>query len=128
MKTTSKAVFVSVCCLALLVAPRAGATVSRDDAVLYVQNTWGLFDLSSDTISQTLDTSYSGVPYSEWIDFLINAPSWIQPLVAGDYSTAVRRGIGYANDAGFTALIADCGLTGVAAGTRQGTSGATRPC
>lgn len=115
MKMTLKTIPLGMCCLALLAPPRAGATISRDEAVLYVQNTWGFFDLSSDTISETLDTSYSGVPYSDWIDFLINAPSWVQPLVAGDYSTAARRGISYATDAGFTELVAECGLTGVAA-------------
>ena len=115
MKMNSKTITLGICCLGLFAPPRAGATISKDQAILYVQNTWGFSDLSSDVISETLDTSYSGVPYADWIDFLINAPSWMQPLGAGDYSTAVRRGISYATDAGFTKLVADCSLTGVAA-------------
>jgi uncharacterized repeat protein (TIGR02543 family) len=118
MKMNSKTISLGICCvalLALLAPPRARATITKDQAALYVQNTWGIFDLSSDVISETLDTSYSGVPYIDWIDFLINAPSWMQPLAAGDYSTAARRGVSYATDAAFTELIAECGLTGVAA-------------
>jgi len=93
----------------------ANATITKDQAIQYVQNTWGIVDLSSDVISKTLDTSYSGVPYTDWIDFLVNAPSIVQPLSTGDFSTAAKNGYNYASGTAFTELISECGLTGVAA-------------
>jgi hypothetical protein len=101
--------------IALFVPPSAKATITREQAIAYVQNTWGIVDLSSDVISQTLDTSYSGVPYSDWIDFLVNSPTIFQPLSSGDYSTAAKNAYNYATGAAFTELISESGLTGVAA-------------
>ena len=115
MKMIAKGTWLGMYCLALLAAPRAGAGITKEQAVLYVQTTWGLFDLSSDVISETLDASYSGVPYASWIDFLVNAPSWVQPLASGDYSTAARAAYNYAAGAAVTELISECGLAGVAA-------------
>src|ERR1035438_1100219 len=85
----------------------ANATITKDQAIQYVQNTWGIVDLSSDVISKTLDTSYSGVPYTDWIDFLVNAPSIVQPLSTGDFSTAAKNGFNYASGAAFTELISE---------------------
>ena len=93
----------------------ANATITKDQAVQYVQNTWGIVDLSSDVISKTLDTSFSGVPYTDLIDFLVNAPNIYQPLIDGDYATAAKNAKSYGTGAAFSELISQCGLTGVAA-------------
>lgn len=115
MKTSAKLISFFFVLLGFVAPAPVGATITKDQAILYVQNTWGIVDLSSDVISKTLDTSYSGVPYTDWIDFLINSPTIFQPLSTGDYSTAAKNAYNYASGAAFTELISECGLTGVAA-------------
>ncbi|HEY5504943.1 MAG TPA: hypothetical protein VIK28_07275 [Sedimentisphaerales bacterium] len=115
MKTSAKIVSLFIVLLGFVAPSHVEATITKDQAVQYVQNAWGIVDLSSDVISKTLDTSYSGVPYTDWIDFLINAPSIYQPLSTGDYSTAARNAYNYGSGVAFAELISECGLTGVAA-------------
>lgn len=115
MKTSAKIISLFIVLLGFVAPSRVEATITKDQAVQYVQNTWGIVDLSSDVISKTLDTSFSGVPYTDWIDFLVNAPSIYQPLSTGDYSTAAKNAYSYGTGAAFSELISECGLTGVAA-------------
>jgi len=115
MKIITKIICLGIFCLGLVAPLQVRATITKDQAIAYVQNTWGLFDLSSDVISKTLDTSYSGVPYTDWIDFLVNSPTIFQPLSTGDYSTAAKNAYNYASGAAFTELISESGLTGVTA-------------
>jgi sugar lactone lactonase YvrE len=86
------------------------ATITKDQAIAYVQNTWGFYDLSSDAISQTLDTSYQELPYTEWIDFLINANGVSQQISVGNYSTAAKYSYQYAVGVGSEELAVESGF------------------
>ena len=101
--------------LFLLFQAAAARAASTADTLNFIHSTWEITELSDDILSHTLDTSYSGVPYKDWIDFLIHAPDFLGPLVNGDYDTAASAAYDYAQTAAFTELISSCGLTGVAA-------------
>ena len=55
-----------------------------------MSKTWQLYDLSSG-VGQTLDTSYQGLPYTDWIDLLVNAPTFLQPLANGNIQRLLKK-------------------------------------
>jgi uncharacterized repeat protein (TIGR02543 family) len=121
MKITSSLTRIFVACLTFAAGTTSyAATITRDQAMAVVTNTWGFYDLSSDVVSETLDTSWSGVPFEQWIDFVVKAPDFLQPLGNGDYSTAAERAYEYALGAASAKLIsqvsiADVSLTAIIA-------------
>ncbi len=91
------------------------ADITKDQAIQYIYNTWKITDLSDKVLSQTLDNSYSGLPYKQWIDFLYNAPKFLNPLASGDYSTAAQNAYAYAQSVTFAEAISKADLTGITA-------------
>jgi Immunoglobulin I-set domain len=106
---------ITLCSVLFLSAQRCHASTTDAQAIDFVQNTWEIVDLTDSAITTTLDTSYSGIPFRDWIDFFINAPSFLIPLANGDYSTAGSKAYDYAQGVAIEALIEGAGLTGVVA-------------
>jgi hypothetical protein len=106
------------CCMMLLgfcAFSSLHAQVTDQQVKDYVTNVWGVADVSDDVLSQTLDTSYSGIPYKDWITLFIEAPSIIQPLQQGNYQQAAQVAAQLAAGQSINSLLANVGLTGVSA-------------
>ena len=97
--------------------PAQGAP-TRQELIDYAKTTWELTDLTDDVISQTLDTSYSGIPYKDYVSYFIVAPSILNPLLSGDYKTAGTKAAGFAADQSISFLLEEAGLSGVFAPAR----------
>ncbi len=95
---------------ALLLLPykRVEAEITNAEAVAFIRNTWEITDLTDAVLVDTLDTSYSGIPYKNWISFFLKAPDFLNPLAQGDYSKAASRATDY-----FAGLVIDAGLSQV---------------
>src|ERR1700733_1441160 len=89
-------------------------SISTTDAINFVQNTWNITNLSSDTITHTLDTEYSGIPFSNLIDALVHGTSITNELVNGQYSAAATDAYSYGVSLGQNFALNAVGLTGVA--------------
>ena len=97
--------------------PAQGAP-TRQELIDYAKTTWELTDLTDDVISQTLDTSYSGIPYKDYVSYFVVAPSVLNPLLSGDYKTAGQKAAGFAADQSISYLLKQAGLSGVFAPAR----------
>ncbi|HAO77802.1 MAG TPA: hypothetical protein DCQ92_02280 [Verrucomicrobia subdivision 3 bacterium] len=102
----------------LLLTQPAPAAPTRQELIDYAKTTWELTDLTDDVISQTLDTSYSGIPYKDYVSYFIVAPSVLNPLLSGDYKTAGNNAANFAADQSISFLLEEAGLSGVSAPAR----------
>jgi hypothetical protein len=96
----------------------AHAAPTRQELIDYAKTTWELTDLTDDVISQTLDTSYSGIPYKDYVSYFVVAPSVLNPLLSGDYKTAGKKAADFAADQSISFLLKEAGLSGVFAPAR----------
>ena len=111
----STALSLASICLFFALASFARADLTDQQVKDYVRNTWEITDLSDQVLSETLDTSYSGIPFKSWIKFFIRAPSIANPLFQGDYRKAASEAEKYAADKSIDLILAQAGLTGVSA-------------
>ena len=93
----------------------AHAEVTRQEQINFVKDAWDLTDLTDSVISTTLDTSYSGIPYKDFVSYFFVAPEILNPLANGDYKTAGTRAVDFATGEAISALLANAGLAGVVA-------------
>ena len=113
MKQFANVVSLIVCIGTVLFSPPALAQITDQQAIDYVKNTWELTDLTDDVISQTLNTSYSGIPFKDWINGLINAADVASLLQQQNYTEAAKQAAGFGAEAGFNYLLTQVGLEGV---------------
>ena len=113
----SAVLFGFAACLLFSAIPAQSAP-TRQQLIDYVKTTWELTDLTDDVISQTLDTSYSGIPYKDYVSYFTVAPSVLNPLLSGDYKTAGKKAADFAADQSISFLLKDAGLNGVFAPAR----------
>jgi hypothetical protein len=96
----------------------ARAQVTTDDQVNYVKTVWNITSVSDDAIKAALDYtpnggSYSGIPYKDWISFLVEAPDIYSAIENKDYRTATRLAGNFGVSTAFNAALADVGLDSV---------------
>ena len=104
--------------VALLLTFPARAQITDQQRINYVKNAWELTDLTDDVISQTLNTSYSGIPFKDFVSYFIAAPDILNPLAGGDYKTAGKKAADFAAEQIITQLLEQAVLSGVAAPAR----------
>lgn len=109
--------FIPAALLAISMIPTQGAP-SRQQLIDYVKTSWELTELTDDVISETLDTSYSGIPYTDYVSYFTVAPSVLNPLLSGDFKTAGKKAAGFAADHSISFLLKEAGLSGVFAPAR----------
>ncbi len=119
MKMIARMTALPIFCLALASSSCLHAAITTDQALVWIRNTWNVADLSDQALTQTLGLSDSGnsstASYMGWIDFFVNAPSYLDPLARGDYSQAAQNAMSYAEDAAFNQLTSAAGLDAVVA-------------
>ena len=71
--------------------------------------------MADDTLVNTFDLAYSGIPFKSWIDFFIHAPDYLEPLLQGDYAKAASRATDYFSGLAIDAGLEQVGLLGVSA-------------
>jgi len=96
----------------------AQSAPTRQELIDYAKTTWELTDLTDNVISQTLDTSYSGIPYKDYVSYFTVAPSILNPLLSGDYKTAGTKAADFWRDESISYLLKQAGLSGVFAPAR----------
>jgi len=94
------------------------AAVTPQQLKDYIQRVWELTDLTDEVIVETLNTTYEGIPFKEYVTFLVAAPDIVQPLAQGDYRTAARNAANLAKDVTISAVLKHAGLASVAAPAR----------
>lgn len=77
------------------------------ERIARIRQVWDVSDLTDDLISTTLNTSYRGVPYKEWVDHLFTVYDVQAALSARDYNQAVRIVVNFGFKQGLNALIDD---------------------
>ena len=100
-------------CSLLLSMLSSQAAPTRQELIDYAKTTWELTDLTDDVISQTLDTSYSGIPYKDYVSYFVVAPSILNPLLSGDFKTAGKKAADFAADQSISSLLKEAGLSGI---------------
>src|SRR5438876_3261339 len=89
VRLTAKAAL--ILCLGTVFSSPARAQITNEQAVDYVKNAWELTDLTDNVISQTLNASYSGIPFKDYVSYFFAAPDVLNPLASGDYKTAGKK-------------------------------------
>ncbi|HOC54034.1 MAG TPA: Ig-like domain-containing protein [Verrucomicrobiota bacterium] len=118
MKRLGKAVWLTIWVCAAIFGTSTRAQPTDQQVIDYVKNAWELTDLTDDVISQTLDTSYSGIPFKDYVSYFLVAPDILNPLASGDYTTAASKGADFAADQSISYLLEQAGLSGVFAPAR----------
>jgi len=95
------------------------AQITDQQAINFVKNSWNITDLTDDVIIQTLNTSYSGIPFKEYVSYFTVAPEILGPLANGDFSTAGKKAADFAADHMISILLKEAGLDGVVAPARM---------
>ena len=90
----TRAVLVLSVMLLMFCGGNTRAAISNADRLNFVRNTWDVGSLADDTLVNTFDVNYSGIPFKSWIDFFIHAPDYLVPLVQGDYATSTSTVFG----------------------------------
>ena len=57
------------------VAAAANSSVSEDEAIEFIKDVWGVTDIADGVLRETLPVEYDGIPFKDWIEALIEAPS-----------------------------------------------------
>lgn len=119
--------------IGLLLALPARSQTTDLQAINYVKSAWEITDLTDEVISQTLNTSYSGIPYKDYVSFYFVAPDILTPLQYGDYKIAGKKAADFAAEQFISNLLKQTGFSSVAAsvspsvmGDPSQSSGATR--
>ncbi len=105
---------------ALLLTSPARAALTQQQLIDYVTDRWELTDLTDDVISQTLNTSYSGIPFKDYLSYFSVAPDILNPLANGDYKTASIKAAEFAANKTISHLLSEAGLDGLFAPARLG--------
>ena len=107
-----KTIFTLIICASLGISARAQLTSAQLKD--YVRNTWQITDLTDSAIANTLDTSYSGIPFKDWINGLDTAVQVNEQLQKQNYAEASKIAVSFATELGYNSLLEQAGLDGVA--------------
>jgi hypothetical protein len=99
----------------LFSATLAQGAPTRQELIDYAKTTWELTDLTDDVISQSLDTSYSGIPFKDYVSLFIVTPDVWNSLAQGKYREAATKTANFVADQSVSAALEASGLAGVAA-------------
>ncbi len=90
-------------------------TITPNQAITFVNDTWGLTQLSTDAISQTLGKSYSpqAVSFMTLVDTLVHGTLISDDIISGQYSKAASDAANWGIDLGSEAALEAIGLAGV---------------
>ena len=107
MKTLFALALCGLLCLSARAQPTTGQLID------YVRDAWQITDLTDNAIASTLDTSYSSIPFKDWINGLDTAAQVNEQLRKQNYGAAAKIAAEFGNELGFNRLLAAVGLDGV---------------
>jgi len=91
----------------------SGTSVSYE--IDFVRKVWNITNLTDQVITQTLNSSYSGIPYSKWIDAISAGTKIGDQLANNDFSGAASTAYSYGAGLARNYALESVGLGGVGA-------------
>jgi hypothetical protein len=76
----------------------SAASIPPPDQIAFVRDVWGIDGATDSAIVEAVDSSYSGIPFKEWINFFVKTDEYMQAIRSGDYRRAASIAADYGLD------------------------------